>query len=594
MTALKGPELSKFGPLAKAKLLDQTTKYILNTRLKTIINRLLYVDTICMKSQNFKKFFNDDTITIYVCVFGLLIGWYALHSDFSFFNIGGFSGSGQMIGTVDEVESDVRLRTIKNIFWQNARTLDSITEGDSLFVGPDSSIIVRFEDGKSVTIGANSLIKFKTEKNKIKLNLKYGSIKSKNLPSQLILDDCGETLDIKAQNNADLEIGKTSECGKIKVKAKNGEVKVNDQIVDKTGLIVDPKFKLSEKPLVNEAIVNLESLAAAELANLKGIKPVEEAPKKVEVAVEQKPLLPPQLLRKTARILINKEKSAAASWQKAEMAEEYILETSAEPEFKNPTIVRTPASIHPVKSSDNDQLYYRLKSVDKDKKESEYSEIGQIDFIYPSIKIKEPKTVYDYVAKNSKDLGEPKDFNVQWTEIPNAAKYIVEVDAKDGDFSEAKKYTVRQPAGAVKIPGQGEYQYRVSAYNAKNRKISSSSNMGEIIYNRFFDMKTPSIEKTASSLQFFFQKGLGKYIWLKWTSPEAKKTDKYRVEVAQDQNFTQLFKSYSTPKTKVLIQDNLPPGNYFWRVRAESTEGTTAQVSDWSNPGQLEIKSGAK
>lgn len=556
------------------------------------MNSSFRVDNIYMKFQKFKKFFNDDTITIYVCVIGLLIGWYALHSDFSFFNIGGRSASGQTIATVDEVESDVRLRGTKNIFWENARTQDSIVEGDSLFVGPESMIVIRFEDGKSITIGANSLIKFKSENNKIKLNLQYGSIKSQNLPTQLVLDDCGKALDIKAQGDADLEIGKSSECGKIQVKAKKGEVKVNDKIVDKTkDLVVEPPpiVKLIEKPLVNEAIVKLESLPAPEIAKIQEMK-AEEVQKKVEA--EQKPLLPPQLLRKTAKILIDKDKVPAASWQKAEMAEEYILETSAEPEFKNPTVVRTPASIHKVESIGNDQLYYRLKSVGKNKKESEYSEVGQIEFVYPSIRIKEPKTVYDYIAKSSKDTGQPKDFNVKWTEVPNTDKYVVEVDKKDGDFSNPKKYTARKPASAIKIPGQGEYQYRVSAYNAQDRKISSSSNMGEIIYNRFFDIKTPAIEKTASSLQFFFQKGLGKYIWLKWISPEAKVTDKFRIEIAQDQSFTKLFKSYSTYKTKVLVQDSLPVGNYYWRVRAESTEDKE-QVSDWSNPGKIEINSGA-
>lgn len=551
------------------------------------------VDDIYMKFQQFKKFFNDDTITIYVCVIGLLIGWYALHSDFSFFNIGGRSASGNAIATVETVESDVRLRGTKNIFWENARTQDDIVEGDSLFVGPESSIVIRFEDGKSITIGSNSLIKFKSENNKIKLNLQYGSIKSQNLPTQLVLDDCGKALDIKAQGDTDLEIGKSSECGKIQVKTKKGEVKVNDKVVDKTKdfvvPVVAPIVKLIEKPIVNEAIVKLESLPAPEIQKIQEMKP-EEVQKKVEA--EQKPLLPPQLLRKTAKILIDKEKVPAASWQKAEMAEEYILETSTEPEFKNPTVVRTPAAIHKVEPIGNDQLYYRLKSVGKNKKESVYSEVGQIEFVYPSIRIKEPKTVYDYIAKSSKDTGTPKNFNVKWTEVPNADKYVVEVDKKDGDFSSPQKYTVRKPAGAIKIPGQGQYQYRVTAFNAQDRKISSSSNIGEIIYNRFFDMKTPSIEKTASSLQFFFQKGLGKFIWLKWASPEAKVTDKFRVEIAKDKEFTKLFKSYSTYKTKVLVQDSLPAGNYFWRVRAESTEDKE-QVSDWSNPGQIEINTGA-
>lgn len=557
------------------------------------MNWRIRVDNIYMKFQKYEKFFKEDSITIYVCVIGLIIGFYALHTDFSFFNIGGRSASGNAIGVVSTVESDVRLRGTKNIFWENARSDDSIVQGDSLFVGPDSSIVVNFEDGTSITIGENSLIKFKTEGDKVKLNLQYGSIKSQNLPAKLVLDDCGKSLDIQsAKGDTDLEIDKSSECGKIQVKTKKGEVKVNDKVVTKNKELVvapPPIVKLIEKPMINEAIVKLESLPAPEIAKINEMKP-EEVQKKIEA--EAKPLLPPQLLRQKARIMVDKDKVPAASWVKAEMAKEYILETSPEPEFKNPTVVRTPAAINKVETLGADKVYYRLKSVGNNNKESEYSQVGEIEFVYPSIRIKDDKVVYDYIAKSSKDVGQPKNFNVRWTEVPNADKYVVEVDSKEGDFSNPTTFTSRKPASAIKIPGQGQYQYRVSAYSAADRKISSSSNVGEIIYNRLFDMKTPLIEKTASSLQFFFQKGLGKYIWLKWMAPESKKSDKFRVEIAKDENFSQLFKAYSTNKNKLLVQDNIPAGQYFWRVRAESGEDKE-QVSDWSKPAYLEINTGA-
>lgn len=546
-----------------------------------------------MKFQKFEKFFKEDSITIYVCVIGLLIGFYALHTDFSFFNIGGRSASGDSIGVVSTVESDVRLRGTKNIFWENARSDDSIVQGDSLFVGPDSSIVVNFEDGTSITIGANSLIKFKTEGDKVKLNLQYGSIKSQNLPAKLVLDDCGKSLDIQsAKGDTDLEIGKSSECGKIQVKTKKGEVKVNDKVVTKNKeLIVAPPpiVKLIEKPIINEAIVKLESLPAVEVAKINEMKP-EEVQKKIEA--ETKPLLPPQLLRQKARIIVDKDKIPAASWMKAENAKEYILETADNPEFTNPVVSRTPASISKIENLSGDQIYYRLKSVGNNNLTSEYSQTGQIELVYPSIRIKEDKIVYDYIAKSSKDVGPAKKFNVKWTEVPNADKYVVEVDTKDGDFSNATSYTVREPASAIKIPGQGQYKYRVSAYSKAERKISSTNKLGEVIYNRLFDMKTPVIEKTASSLQFFFQKGLGKYIWLKWMAPQNKKSDTFRVEIAKDENFSQPFKSYSTNKNKVLVQENIPAGQYFWRVRAESGEDKE-QVSDWSKPAYLEINSGA-
>lgn len=558
---------------------------------------------IDLKIQKFKelfqeKFFKEDTITVYVCLIGLGIGFYALHTDFSFFNIGGRTSSvnsvnsGDSIGTVSKVESDVRVRGKKNIFWANARSEDSIAQGDSLFVGPGSSIVVDFEDGTSITIGSNSLIKFKSEGDQVKLNLQYGTVKSQNLPANLVLDDCGKSMDIKTSGDTDLEIGKTSECGKIQVKTRKGEVKVNDKVVTKNKeLIVAPPpiAKLIEKPVVNEAIVKLESLSAPEVAKINEMKP-EDLQKKIEAEV--KPLLPPQLLREKARILVNKDKSPAASWMTAENAKEYILETSDNPEFTNPTVSRTPASISKIENLASDQIYYRLKSVGNNNKTSEYSKVGQIELVYPGIKLKEDKIVYNYLAKNSKDVGPSKSFKIRWSDVPNAEKYVVEVDKKDGDFTGATSFTTREPASTIKVPGIGQYKYRVTAFNKAERKISSTNKAGDVIYNRLFDMKTPQIEKIASNLQFFFQKGVGKYVWLKWNSSENKKTDSFRVEISKDPNFSDLFKSYSTNKNKVLVQESMPAGQYYWRVRAESSEDKES-VSDWSSPGTLEVNSGA-
>lgn len=558
---------------------------------------------IDLKIQKFKelfqeKFFKEDTITVYVCLIGIGIGFYALHTDFSFFNIDGRTSSvnsvnsGDSIGTVSKVESDVRVRGTKNIFWANARSEDSIAQGDSLFVGPGSSIVVDFEDGTSITIGSNSLIKFKSEGDKVKLNLQYGTVKSQNLPANLVLDDCGKSMDIKTSGDTDLEIGKTSECGKIQVKTRKGEVKVNDKVVTKNKeLIVAPPpiAKLIEKPVVNEAIVKLESLSAPEVAKINEMKP-EDLQKKIEAEV--KPLLPPQLLREKARILVNKDKSPAASWMTAENAKEYILETSDNPEFTNPTVSRTPASISKIENLASDQIYYRLKSVGNNNKTSEYSKVGQIELVYPGIKLKEDKIVYNYLAKNSKDVGPSKSFKIRWSDVPNAEKYVVEVDKKDGDFTGATSFTTREPASTIKVPGIGQYKYRVTAFNKAERKISSTNKAGDVIYNRLFDMKTPQIEKIASNLQFFFQKGVGKYVWLKWNSSENKKTDSFRVEISKDPNFSDLFKSYSTNKNKVLVQESMPAGQYYWRVRAESSEDKES-VSDWSSPGTLEVNSGA-
>lgn len=553
--------------------------------------------------MNFKQFFDEDSITVCVCLIALAVGYYALKSDFSFFNMynnDAFNSGQYAIGKISKAESDVRLRGAKNIFWSNARRNDAIAEGDSLFVGPDSNIVIKFQDGKFITIGANSLIKFKTENQKIKLSLQYGSVKSQNLPDQLILDDCGKSMNIQSEN-ADLEISKSSECGNIQLKTQSGQIKVNESIVQKNTPITlggSNVAKLGEKPLVNEALLKLENLSPEELARLNELSE-EDMQKKFDDMLKPlpvplpvplaSPLLPPQLVKPKLRVSLGKGPPTAA-WFKAENAKEYILETSETPDFANPKVMRTPASLQKIENINSDQIYYRLKSVGENDTSSDYSQTGEISLIYPNIEPEEEKIVYDYIAKSSKDFPKEKNFDLKWNGIPKADRYIVEVDS-DENFRNPSRYVVRKPASSIKVPGAGSYKFRIAAYNSDQRKISSTNKLGEILYNRIFDIKTPAIDKTASNLTFFFQNGIGKYIWLKWNG-EAKANEKFKVEIAKDEEFKNVFKTYSTRKNKLLIQEKMSQGQYYWRVRTES-EDNGGQISDWSKLGYIQITTGS-
>lgn len=558
-----------------------------------------------------KSFLENDNVTTAICLLVIGVGFYALESDFSFFNYTNTNGSNaNSIGLINSVESDVRLKNSKSIFWSNARKDDLLAQGDSLFVGPDSNIVIKFSDGNSITIGSNSLIKFKQENKKIKLNLQYGSIKSENLPSQIVLDDCGQSLDIRSKN-ASLEIGKSTECGKIQVKSKKGEVRVNNKVVQQhEELVIDkaPIAQLIEKPEVNQTIVQLEQLAVpVSLNNELDLKndfasdsrqPAQEDNKPDPIALlqekineEVKFLKPPELVKSKTTFPAGSSSPTTISWKRADLAVEYILETSATPDFANVSTTRTTQNEITLNTPIQDSLYYRLKSVGKTSAISaDYSQTGIIEATYPSIKLRNDVISYDYLAKNSKDIPKEKSFSLNWNEIPNAEKYLVQVDT-DENFSSPQEFTARGPASVIKVPGAGKYNVRVSAYNSQSRKISSTSKVGEIIYNRIFDLQAPSIETSYTNLVYIFQKGLGKFIWLKWNALQDDKGDsKYKIEVAKDDSFSQIVKTYYTKKNRVLIQEQLPEGKYFWRVRTETGPIATPQsTSDWSNLGLIQI-----
>lgn len=346
------------------------------------------------------KYLKDDYITVYVSVGVIALCYYALKVDFSFWQNKGVRANQQSIGKVTKIVSDVRVRNSKNIFWSEARKNDVVGIGDSVFVGPNSNTIIKFQDGKSITVGSNSLVKFNTESKNVKLSLEYGSIKSNSLPDSLVLDDCGQTLHIESAPNSDLEIGK-SDCGKVQVKSTRGAVRINKKPIAQNSVPVQiksspapPLKKLKEKPVVNLSMAQLEKLNPAEVAKVTSLslddlqKQFAPAPIAVLSLPPQKPLLAPQLIQETTVIPANSKILPTAAWVKSENAKEYILETADNPEFRNVRIQKTIATSQVLPVSKG-SIYYRLKSVNETKS-SEYSKTGLISFALPKVEAPKP------------------------------------------------------------------------------------------------------------------------------------------------------------------------------------------------------------
>lgn len=520
----------------------------------------------------------NDLYTTIVCLLIIALGAYFLKTDFSFFSLGQDSQTSETIGQIDKVKSEVRRRSTKNIFWTNSHEKDILTFGDSIFVGSDSETEIKFADGRKIKIGPNSLVKFTVDDKKLKLNLQYGTIKSDRLPTGLILDDCGQSLEIES-DNGDIEIGKKNTCGKVKVKTKTGAITVNKKTVDSTGLVQSRKSltTLFEKNI--EKVETPSMLTETQINTTDVINPL----------VDIKQASPPVLNNEKQTYFMSTDKPLILKWPAADFAKEYVLEYSSTPDFADKKEHRSKQNQFFVDSIQSDKIYYRVKSISENNTESAYSQIGEVSIRYPRIKLKAPKLNYDYFARNSRDKGKAKEFKVDWTEVPNAKKYVVQV-IDESNVHAPKRIVSRKPASLIKVPTTGRYNYKVTAYDAQNRQISSTKDAGEIVYNRVFDLVTPYIENSVESMSYYFQKGLGRFIWLKWNTQQD--ANRYKVEIAKDKEFTQVYKAYLTKNKKMLLKDNFPQGQYYWRVRSEVNEDQKNQVSDWSNSALIEIKSG--
>lgn len=516
------------------------------------------------KIKNLKR--QDLTILALCLLFFIVSAFLYRFGGSTFSNTEDSTGQ---IGQIISIQSDVRHKVNKSYFWTDAAKYTSIVKGDSLFVGQNSSGHVRLKDGKEFSIGENSLVKFSFKNNDLSLEMGFGQIKAVGLNQKIKISECGKVYEIDA-SQADLLITKADDCSSLGVQVNKGNVKVNSKVIEKSAK--------PQKIADNGKQLDITSTPIIEKPQPK-VEPVPELPPPPPKVVDA-----PRLLKKNQNILLDENAKPNIGWMPMDDIKEYQIEISPNSFFDQVSLYRTKNNSLPVTRFESEQIYYRVKAKSNEDIESSYSEVGQMKFQFPEIVLNDADRRISYVAKNSKDLGAPQKFDISWTPVKAASEYVIEVDSSP-EFAAPQKTNLRVPAGTLTIPKGGQYHYRVSAIGQSGRQISSS-NVGVISYDKVFDLLKPTISNTSKNLTYYFQRGLAKFIWLRWvdTTPTSK-IEHYRLEIAKDQNFQEKIKAYNVKKPQFLLNETLEKGQYYWRVRSENKD----QFSDWSDLGYLKV-----
>ena len=515
--------------------------------------------------KNLKK---QDLSILALCFLFFLVS--AFFYQFGFYQFNSSNSNLNQIGQIASTKSDVRHKVSKTYFWTEAKDNTRIGQGDSLFVGQNSNSRVKLKDGKEFLIGENSLVKFNFKNNDLSLEMGFGQIQAVGLNQKIKITECGKVYEIDA-SQADLLITKADDCSSLGVQVNKGQIKVNNKTVEKTAKLKklsedDKRIDIASAPVIEKPQPQVEPMPVA---------PPLPAPKIVEA---------PKLFKKKQNILVDEKSKPKIEWEFMDDIAEYQIEISPDSLFDHVSLYRSKTNSLPITKYDSEQIYYRVKAKSNDGIESSYSEVGQMQFEFPSIVLNDPDKKLSFVAKNSKDLGSPQKLEVSWNPIKAANEYIIEVDTNP-EFSNPQKTNLRSPAGTLTVPKGGQYHYRVSALGQSGRQISSS-NVGVINYDKVFDLIRPNINETSKNLTYYFQKGLAKFIWLRWNDQTpSEKIQHYRLEIAKDASFQQKIKAYNTKKPQFLLNETLEKGQYFWRVRSENKD----QFSDWSEAGHLKV-----
>lgn len=506
--------------------------------------------------MNFFENKQNRVITV-VCLLIAIICAYFMQND-SLFR-GSRSLSSETIGSFEQLRKDVRKKNIANYFWDDLKPKDLLIEGDSVFTGAESSVTVKLSNGQLIVVAPNSLIKFSYKGKKMVLDIPYGGVQLENVVDDIIIADCGENLDLN-KDQGSISLKKSEKCGSVKIDTKS---------------VVNAK-NFEERKTKKDIATTFDEVA--ETGVLGQIEKFFDA-----ASVTPTSLSAPHLENKDIKYEVSGENPQVLKWSVVDGAKSYEVDVSNTPDFIQVDPFKTNANQLTLKKLSNN-MFYRVRAVGFEKAISSNSEIGQLTVTFPRIKMDKLKVTKEYKAKNPRDRGiAGTAVDVSWSKVPYADKYVIELIDKKSK-KPVRKTITRELASALEVPRTGKYSYQVRALDTRGRDISSSD-VGEVVYNKVFNILAPLIQEGINDKFYFFQKNAAKYVWLKWLS-QSEEARKFRVEIARDKDFSAIVQSSFTAKPKLLVTEQVDAGEYFWRVRSEEGEN----YSSWSNTEMFKIQ----
>ena len=158
--------------------------------------------------------------------------------------------------------------------------------------------------------------------------------------------------------------------------------------------------------------------------------------------------------------------------------------------------------------------------------------------------------------------------HLSWTAVPGASHYRLQL-ASDSEFHAfLQDAELTDPEVDLPSPADGTYWLRV-------RAIDEIGLEGHDAVRSFLQHQLPAAPSVVGPLTG--ANIIGESTIFSWNEPGA--GVHYRVQVAKDADFNQMFFERDTGEVTHVNLDHVPSGQYFWRVSATDDRG---QSGDWS------------
>ncbi len=272
-------------------------------------------------------------------------------------------------------------------------------------------------------------------------------------------------------------------------------------------------------------------------------------------------------------------------WEPVVGANGYDLEISSDKEFVTPVLrKRQRETTFTWEKAQVGQYFWRVRSHRGGDTASEYSP-GHILNVGLESPVLEDHITRSFEAKSPKEFVSPgPPIGFEWKDLPMAEKYKVVV-VREGDEKRVYDKIVEDPRAEVEFEKAGRYLAMVAALNNDGQRISPFSQPAQINFEKTFKFGTPQVLYPVNGTTVVtFGSGRPDSMILDWNRVDGAKS--YRLQFSEDKKFRKVFLDKVIAKDQYFVNDVVPQGTIYWRVRAEYDTLT----SNWTTPRYFEIQ----
>lgn len=250
-------------------------------------------------------------------------------------------------------------------------------------------------------------------------------------------------------------------------------------------------------------------------------------------------------------------------WIKIKGAKTYQLEIAKDKSFEQ--IVDKPQVKKPSytwSSARPGEYFWRVQALGEMGQIGPWSDVEKILVQAPTPKVE--GQAKNQKVKSVKELNKAEKITVQWSEVPYASSYELELsDSKTGKVKKLKK---KKNKFSLKMKSGQNYKVRVAAVDSQGRKISSVSNSVSMSVEKSLDLDTPKPLLPQDGVTMVSFDDAPQPVLFKWTKVQGAK--EYIFEISDAKSFENVLVTKKLTKTDYLQNDKLPKKQLYWRVKA--------------------------